>query len=249
MKQILALMTLLLVLLMMITTVMAVGNAKQSEMMTQRAQMISSLRTELRSERQEKEQITGQLETEQGMTRSLRKERDALNRRLSRLMLAVRNQPAGYADTAVDNERSFAEAAPLWSVQASRPQQGEEWLQVQALENTLAKRMVQPMAGIAAEMEKVTAATANAAQTLTTPAETSTAISFAPAAAQSLRTTPTPAPTATPASLSLLAKAAGNALSRMNQFLCWLEETLQQLTDQLLTCCPSAQVAGKPYDP
>lgn len=263
MKQILALMTFLLVMLLMITTVMAVGNAKQSEMMTQRAQLITSLRAELRSEKQEKEKLTGQLEREQTTARSLRKEKDALNQRLNRLMLVVRSQPAGVTDVSGKSQSTFADTVPLWSVQAAMPEQGEEWLQVRALENTLTELLAQRVTKSDGEMQTVTAVAA--VQPLTTPVATSAVISFAPATTQPPKPVPTPAPialtaqTATPAPTStpaptvapavfpLLAKAAGNALSRMNQLLRWLEETLQQLTERLLTCCPLA--GEKPYHP
>lgn len=264
MKQILALMTFLFVLMLMITTVMAVGNAKQSEMMTQRAQLITSLRAELRSEKQEKKELTGQLEQEQTMVRSLRKERDTLNQRLNRLMLTVRSQPVGFTDASVKSQPSFGDTVPLWSVQAAMPRQGEEWLQVQALENTLAAMMAQRMAESSAKAQNVTAVAAHAAQNRTTPAATSAVISFAPATTQPPKPAPTPAPvaltarteapaptvtpapTATPAGLPLLAQAAGNALSRMNQLLRWLEETLCQFTEKLTLYCQSDETAAEP---
>lgn len=132
MKQILALMTLLLILMLTITTVMAVGNVKQSQQMAQRMQLISSLRADLRSAKQEQETLNTQLECERATSRTLRTERNALNKRYDHLMTLLRSQPVGYTD---------ALPAPIsWTSPLIPSLAGESWLQAQALERLLNER-------------------------------------------------------------------------------------------------------------
>lgn len=126
MKQILALMTLFLILMLAMTTVMAIGNGKQSQQMAQRMQLISSLRADLRSAKQEQETLNAQLESERAASRSLRIERNALTKRYDRLMVLLRCQPVGYTD--------MLPTSNGWTSQRIQPLPGESWLQAQALQ-------------------------------------------------------------------------------------------------------------------
>ena len=132
MKQILALMTIFLILMLTITTVMAVGNVKQSQQMAHRMQLISSLRADLRSAKQEQETLNTQLECERATSRTLRTERNALSKRYDHLMTLLRNQPVGYTDV--------LPASISWTSPLIPPLTGECWLQAQALERLLNDR-------------------------------------------------------------------------------------------------------------
>lgn len=191
MKHALALMTLFLILLLMITTVMAVGNSKQAQQMAQRAQLISSLRTELRKSQQDMQTLDDQLTAQRAAAKTLRTERDALNLRYARLTALL--------ESPVEPDRLLG--APSLTASGARnpaqPLPGESWLQAEALQQALLRveKAAVPSAGAqpdAAPVEEtlsVQPATASAHPSSLTPALVPSA---SPAAAEN----PLPDPTA-----------------------------------------------------
>ena len=163
MKHLLALMTLFLILMLTITTVMAIGNVKQSQQMTQRVQLISSLRADLRSAEQKQETLTNQLESERAASRSLRTERNALTKRYDRLMALLHSQPVGYTD--------MLPTSGGWTSPRILPLPGENWLQAQALQQLLTEWQVAQEEGSAAA-EAVTAVAETIANIASVTAET-----------------------------------------------------------------------------
>lgn len=191
MKHALALMTLFLILLLMITTVMAVGNSKQAQQMAQRAQLISSLRTELRKSQQDMQTLDDQLTAQRAAAKTLRTERDALNLRYARLTALL--------ESPVEPDRLLG--APSLTASGARnpaqPLPGESWLQAEALQQALLRvekaaipsAGAQPDAAPAEETLSVQPATASAHPSSLTPALVPSA---SPAAAEN----PLPDPTA-----------------------------------------------------
>ena len=131
MKQLLALMTSLLALMLVITTIMAVGNMKQSEQITQRTQLISSLRADLRQAAQQEKQLNTSLQAQRTAAGALRMERDALSKRYAGLLTMLRCQPAGLTDVAALPGSDFL--LPIGNPRRVDELPGEGWLQAQAI--------------------------------------------------------------------------------------------------------------------
>lgn len=131
MKQLLALMTSLLALMLVITTIMAVGNMKQSEQITQRTQLISSLRADLRQAAQQEKQLNTSLQAQRTAAGALRMERDALSKRYAGLLTLLRCQPAGLTDVATLPGSDFL--LPMGNPRRVDELPGEGWLQAQAI--------------------------------------------------------------------------------------------------------------------
>ena len=131
MKQLLALMTSLLALMLVITTIMAVGNMKQSEQITQRTQLISSLRADLRQAAQQEKQLNTSLQAQRTAAGALRMERDALSKRYAGLLTMLRCQPAGLTDVSALPGSDFL--LPMGNPRRVDELPGEGWLQAQAI--------------------------------------------------------------------------------------------------------------------
>ena len=203
MKQMLALMSLALVLLLMITTVMAVGNSKQSQQMAQRAQLISNLRAELRQSQGDVETLTSQLASQHAVAETLRTERNALNTRYMHLM-ALLKEPV-FPET----ENCFLPTATR-RFQQTGNLTGEVWLQAQAIRHLLERTGNTPHAAQAAVSPAPSASSAPLTPALAPPAVEETTgrpIGITPAAAtpapdgkesptaQSVAPAPSPTPT------------------------------------------------------
>lgn len=203
MKHALALMTLFLILLLMITTVMAVGNSKQAQQMAQRAQLISSLRTELRKSQQDIQTLDDQLTAQRAAAKTLRTERDALNLRYARLTALL--------ESPVEPDRLLG--APSLTASGTRnpaqPLPGESWLQAEALQQALLRvekaavpsAGAQPDAAPAEETLSVQPATASAHPSSLTPA-------LVPSAPLAPAENPPPDPTA-------VREAAANGIAQV----------------------------------
>lgn len=100
MKQLAILMALFLAVLLLITGVMAVGNARQSEQITQRAQQLSSTKAELRKAEKENKLLTAQLENSRERVRGLILEQKAVAGKLENLLaMAKGDESSGTATT------------------------------------------------------------------------------------------------------------------------------------------------------
>lgn len=224
MKHALALMTLFLILLLMITTVMAVGNSKQAQQMAQRAQLISSLRTELRKSQQDMQTLDDQLTAQRAAAKTLRTERDALNLRYARLTALL--------ESPVEPDRLLG--APSLTASGARnpaqPLPGESWLQAEALQQALLRveKAAVPSAGAqsdaapAEETLSVQPATASAHPSSLTPALVPSA---SPAAAEN----PLPDPTA-------VHEAAANGIAQA-------AEGAAKARDEVAAATPAVTVA------
>lgn len=137
MKQLLALMSFFLVVLLGITTVMAVGSAKQSEMVVQRNQQVNTLRAELRTLKKEQEQLDLQLTAQRTAAQTLRKERDLLDQRIRRLLVLMDRQ------LPVDADAAFATAVSSWNSGRTTGKPGQTQLRIQALENAVSRLIAQ----------------------------------------------------------------------------------------------------------
>lgn len=210
MKHALALMTLFLVLLLMITTVMAVGNSKQAQQMAQRAQLISSLRTELRQSQQDMQALDDQLTAQRAAAKALRTERDALNLRYARLT-ALLESPVE-PDRLLSNPSLTASS----SRNTAQPLPGESWLQAEALQQALLRveqtavptAGAQPDATPAEETLSAQPATASAHPSALTPALVPSA---SPAAAENALPDPTAIHEAAANGIALVAEGAAKA--------------------------------------
>ena len=95
MKQLLILTVFLLAVMLMISGVMAVGNAKQSVQIADRVQQLSNLKAELRAVQKENRLLTGELESVQARNRRLHWEQQAVAKQLSGVLtLSYRGLPA-----------------------------------------------------------------------------------------------------------------------------------------------------------
>ena len=251
MKQLLALMTFFLVILLGITTVMAVGSAKQSRMVVQRNQQVNTLRMELRTLRQEQEQLNRQLTAERTASQTLRKERNLLDLRIHRLLNLMDSQSPQVPDDALPAGNTFALAmprrhAPKW--------QGEPTLAAQALENAVRQLVsqswsetappeAQPTAALAAETPDehgLPAATPEPSSLFAgLPAPTASPESITPQVQQvsAVPVQPVPEETATAQThAAQLTKMLAERLGQMHHWLLWLGQAFQQLTDALHGC-------------
>ena len=207
MKQLFALITVFLVLMLVISTVMAVGNVKQSEQMTQRAQLISSLRADLRQAKKDQEQLTELLDQERNTAKTLRTERDALNKRFSGLMTVLRYQSAGYTDVHVLSGNGYV--LPMGAARHGDGLSGEGWLQAQALQQVLSRLLTERTAALTHEPQDVPetveppVAATDALTSVATPRATispTPATTAAPSLPPTASPTLSPAPSQTPAS-------------------------------------------------
>ncbi len=126
MKQILAILTFLLFLLLVITTVMAVGNVHQSEQLALRTQQVSSLRAEVLSLQKENQQLDQQMHKAQSAMQTSRAQSSALLKRFDQLTKILRLEPV------------FARRAALTgSPEIRLPANGEILLRAGAMEAVL----------------------------------------------------------------------------------------------------------------
>ncbi len=92
MKQLAILMAFLLAVMLMITGIMGVGNARQAEQMTERAMQLSSARAELRKVKKEKAALTETLEASQAQVEKLLREQKAVGQKLDGLLLLAQEK-------------------------------------------------------------------------------------------------------------------------------------------------------------
>lgn len=85
MKQLAILMAFLLAVLLLVTGVMAVGNARQAEQMTEKARQLSSTKAELRKANKQVKQLTAQLDSSRDRVRGLLLEQKAVGQRVDGL--------------------------------------------------------------------------------------------------------------------------------------------------------------------
>lgn len=85
MKQLAILMAFLLAVLLLVTGVMAVGNARQAEQMTEKARQLSSTKAELRKANKQVKQLTAQLDSSRERVRGLLLEQKAVGQRVDGL--------------------------------------------------------------------------------------------------------------------------------------------------------------------
>jgi len=251
MKQLLALMTFFLVVLLGITTVMAVGSAKQSRMVVQRNQQVNTLRMELRTLRQEQEQLNRQLTAERTAAQTLRKERNLLDLRIHRLLNLMDSQSPQAPDDALPAGNTFALAMPQWH---APKWPGEPSLAAQALENAVRQLIsqsrsetalpeAQPTAALAAEMpdeHELPAATPEPPSLFAgLPAPTASPECIAPEIQQvsAAQFQPVPVETETAqAHAAQLTEMLADRLGQMYHWLLWLRQSFQRLTDALHGC-------------
>ena len=131
MKQLAILMAFLLAVMLLITSVMAVGNARQSEQMVARGRQLSAARTDLRKAKKENTALTAALEKSRDANRHLQAERQAVMQRLKSALALTEEDPADGAGQATGGKGS----SELW---AGLPEgmgvQGEVLLCARALE-------------------------------------------------------------------------------------------------------------------
>ncbi len=159
MKQLLALMAFLFFLILVVSGVMAVGNVKQSEQIAQRTQQISELKAELRAAEQLQQNLTRQLTALRSRNAELRTTQASFSRRLGDMLALTRSQREDSADlraafAATGAASPAATAAWLSDIsgaldaRAALPLQGEELLQLNALENVLRRLMAGQAGGV-----------------------------------------------------------------------------------------------------
>ncbi len=113
MKQLAVLMALLLAVMLLITGVMAVGNARQSEQMAEKSRQVSSLKADLRTAKKENKTLSTELESCRERILALLSERQAVVQRLSRALALLPEGAAGQTDPVLPKGQTAAGEALL----------------------------------------------------------------------------------------------------------------------------------------
>ncbi len=173
MKQLLILMVFLLAVMLMISGVMAVGNAKQSVQIADRVQQLSNLKAELRAVQKENRLLTGELESVQARNRRLHWEQQAVAKQLSGVLTLshrglpaiqpIGNTPAAgvalleamavrHTLAAVDRTQDGSEAGVLLSPAQAAPAGGRICWAAETADGTVPEAVL-PVSGAAAGSE------------------------------------------------------------------------------------------------
>lgn len=174
MKQLAILLAFLLAVLLMMTGVMAVGNARQSEQMAEQAMQLSSTKAELRKIKKEKASLAEALEKSRSGAELLLRERQAVTRRLANSLSLLEAAEGGRKET-----------APGMTELLPGDGSGELLLQAAALEQALGQQAQAAMAVRAAQREQKQTAAVQAEQVSpkTAAAQEPAAAAVQPAAA------------------------------------------------------------------